>query len=133
MVLRTASEPVCEKTDVYLVDTMGELKALYAASDVAFVGGSMVPTGGHNVLEAAAVGLPVMFGPYMANFKEIARRVLSHNAAIQCQNKQDVIDSILALYEQPNFRNALAEKGKAFVEINQGAMTRIYKMLEQFI
>ena len=133
VVLRTASEPVCEKTDVYLVDTMGELKALYAASDVAFVGGSMVPTGGHNVLEAAAVGLPVMFGPYMANFKEIARRVLSHNAAIQCQNKQDVIDSILALYEQPNFRNALAEKGKAFVEINQGAMTRIYKMLEQFI
>lgn len=133
VVLRTASELVCEKTDVYLVDTMGELKALYAASDVAFVGGSMVPTGGHNVLEAAAVGLPVMFGPYMANFKEIARRVLSHNAAIQCQNKQDVIDSILALYEQPNFRNALAEKGKAFVEINQGAMTRIYKMLEQFI
>ena len=112
---------------------MGELKALYAASDVAFVGGSMVPTGGHNILEAAAVGLPVMFGPYMANFKEIARRVLSHNAAIQCQNKQDVIDSILALYEQPNFRNALAEKGKAFVQINQGAMTRIYKMLEQFI
>ncbi|MEY3881364.1 MAG: hypothetical protein RIQ94_2160, partial [Pseudomonadota bacterium] len=55
------------------------------------------------------------------------------NAAIQCQNKQDVIDSILALYEQPNFRNALAEKGKAFVQINQGAMTRIYKMLEQFI
>ncbi|MCX7107946.1 MAG: lipid IV(A) 3-deoxy-D-manno-octulosonic acid transferase [Methylococcales bacterium] len=133
VVSRTASEAVCKQTDVYLVDTMGELKALYAASDVAFVGGSMVPTGGHNILEAAAVGLPVMFGPYMANFKEIARRVLSDNAAIQCQNKQDVIDSILALYEQPNFRNALAEKGKAFVQINQGAMTRIYKMLEQFI
>ena len=93
----------------------------------------MVPTGGHNVLEAAAVGLPVMFGPYMANFKEIVRGVLNDKAAIQCQNKQDIIDSILVLYEQPDYRKALAEKGKAFVEINQGAMTRIYAMLEQYL
>ena len=133
VVSRTAGDAVCDTTDVYLVDTMGELKALYAASDVAFVGGSMVPTGGHNVLEAAAVGVPVMFGPYMANFKEIVRGVLNHKAAIQCQNKQDIIDSILVLYEQPDYRKVLAEKGKAFVEINQGAMTRIYAMLEQYL
>ena len=81
VVMRTAGDRVNTETDVYLVDTMGELKMLYAASDVAFVGGSMVPRGGHNILEAAAVGVPVMFGPYMVNFKEIARGVLSHNAA----------------------------------------------------
>ncbi len=133
VVSRTVGDTVCYTTDVYLVDTMGELKILYAASDVAFVGGSMVPTGGHNVLEAAAVGVPVMFGPYMANFKEIVRGVLNDKAAIQCQNKQDIIDSILVLYEQPDYRKALAEKGKAFVEINQGAMTRIYAMLEQYL
>jgi 3-deoxy-D-manno-octulosonic-acid transferase len=133
VVMRTAGERVYTETDVYLVDTMGELKMLYAASDVAFVGGSMVPRGGHNILEAAAVGVPVMFGPYMVNFKEIARGVLGHNAAIQCQNKNDIVNSILALYEQPDYREALADKGTAFVRQNQGAIARICAMLDQVI
>ena len=131
--MRSAGDRVYRETDVYLVDTMGELKMLYAASDVAFVGGSMVPSGGHNILECAAVGVPVMFGPHMANFKEIARGVLSHNAAIQCQNKDDIIHAILALYEQPSYREELSEKGKAFVLQNQGAVARICTMLDQVI
>ena len=97
VVMRTAGDRVYTETDVYLVDTMGELKMLYATADVAFVGGSMVPRGGHNILEAAAVGVPVMFGPNMFNFKEIARGVLSRDAAIQCQNKDDIVNSILTL------------------------------------
>ncbi len=133
VVMRAAGARVYAETDVYLVDTMGELKMLYAASDVAFVGGSMVPTGGHNILEAAAVGVPVMFGPYMDNFKEIARGVLSHNAAIQCQNKDELVNSILALYEQPAYRKALAEKGIEFVRQNQGAIDRICEMLDKVI
>jgi len=133
VVMRTAGDRVYAETDVYLVDTMGELKMLYAASDVAFVGGSMVPTGGHNILEAAAVGVPVMFGPYMDNFKEIARGVLSHNAAIQYQNKDGLVSSILALYEQPAYRKALAEKGMEFVRQNQGAIDRICAMLDKAI
>ena len=131
VVMRTTGGRTDTETDVYLVDTMGELKALYAAADVAFVGGSMVPAGGHNILEAAAVGVPVMFGPHMENFKEIARGVLSHDAAIQCQNKDELVKSILALYKQPDYRQALAEKGKAFVRYNQGAISRICTMLEQ--
>lgn len=133
VVMRTAGDKVFTETDVYLVDTMGELKMLYAASDVAFVGGSMVPRGGHNILEAAAVGVPVMFGPYMVNFKEIARGVLSHKAAIQCQNKDELINSIVALYEQPAYRNALAEKGMEFVRQNQGAIARICEVLDRDI
>jgi len=133
VVMRTAGSNVFKATDVYLVDTMGELKMLYAASDVAFVGGSMVPRGGHNILEAAAVGVPVMFGPYMVNFKEIARGVLGHKAAIQCQNKDELINSILALYEQPVYRNALAEKGMEFVRQNQGAIARICEVLDRDI
>jgi len=133
VVMRTAGDRVFTETDVYLVDTMGELKMLYAASDVAFVGGSMVPRGGHNILEAAAVGVPVMFGPYMVNFKEIARGVLSHKAAIQCQNKDELINSIVALYEQPAYRNALAEKGMEFVRQNQGAIARICEVLDRDI
>ena len=133
VVMRTMESRVYLETDVYLVDTMGELKMLYAASDVAFVGGSMVSRGGHNILEAAAVGVPVMFGPYMHNFKEIARGVLSQDAAIQCQNKNDVVNAILALYEQPAYRAALSEKGMEFVRQNQGAIGRICAILDQVI
>ena len=133
VVMRTTGARTYTETDVYLVDTMGELKALYAAADVAFVGGSMVPAGGHNILEAAAVGVPVMFGPHMENFKEIARGVLSHDAAIQCQNKDELVSAILSLYQESDYRQSLAEKGKAFVRYNQGAITRICTMLEQSI
>ena len=133
VVMRTAGDRVYTETDVYLVDTMGELKMLYAASDVAFVGGSMVPRGGHNILEAAAVGVPVMFGPYMHNFKEIAHGVLSQDAAIQCQNKAELVNAILALYEQPAYREALAVKAKAFVQQNQGAIARVCAMLDRVI
>jgi 3-deoxy-D-manno-octulosonic-acid transferase len=133
VVMRSTDQGCNQNTDIYIVDTMGELKMFYAASDVAFVGGSMVPVGGHNVLEASAIGTPVMFGPYMANFKEIAQGLLKQAAAIQCQNKDDVISAICALYAEPDTRIALAEEGKIFVRRNQGAMARICKMLDPVI
>ncbi|MGR8998866.1 MAG: lipid IV(A) 3-deoxy-D-manno-octulosonic acid transferase [Gammaproteobacteria bacterium] len=133
VVLRTAGEGIYTATDVYLVDTMGELKMLYAAADIAFVGGSMVPAGGHNILEAAAIGIPVLFGPYMANFKEIASGALNQGAAIQCQNADEIMNKILSLYKQPAYREALAERGKAFVSQNQGAIARICEILAQII
>ncbi|MFA6163013.1 MAG: lipid IV(A) 3-deoxy-D-manno-octulosonic acid transferase [Methylobacter sp.] len=130
VVMRTSDEACQQNADIYLVDTMGELKMLYAAADVAFVGGSMVPVGGHNVLEAAAVGVPVLFGPYMANFKEIAQGVLQQEAAIQCQNKDDIVSAMTALYADSEYRVQLIEKGKAFVRQNQGASTRICEILD---
>jgi 3-deoxy-D-manno-octulosonic-acid transferase len=129
VVLRTSKEKVSVDTDVYLADTLGELKMLYASADVAFVGGSMVPSGGHNILEAAAVGVPVMFGPYMTNFKEIAHGVLAVNAAIQCQDKQALELNLLLLYNQPSYRATLVENAKAFVIQNQGATDKICKTL----
>ena len=133
VVMRTAGEGINTQTDVYLADTMGELKMLYAASDTAFVGGSMVPAGGHNILEAAAIGAPVMFGPYMANFKEIAAAALNQHVAIQCQNEEEIVNKILELYKQPAYREALAKTGKAFVAQNQGAIARICEILTQTI
>lgn len=127
---RTAGDGIDRETDVYLADTLGELKMLYAASDAAFVGGSMVPTGGHNILEAAAVGVPVIFGPFMSNFKDIARGMLGHDAAIQCQNQADIMNAVLALHEQPAYRKTLAENGKAFVLANQGAIAGICEILD---
>lgn len=129
VVLRTSKEKLRLDTDVYLADTLGELKMLYASADVAFVGGSMVSSGGHNILEAAAVGVPVMFGPYMSNFKEIARKVLAANAAIQCEDEAALILNLLILYNEPSYRATLAENAKAFVIQNQGATDKICKTL----
>jgi len=133
VVMRTSGEMCHQYTDVYLADTMGELKMLYAASDVAFVGGSMVPVGGHNILEAAVVGTPVLFGPYMANFKEIVEGVLGQDAAIQCRDEGEINSAIVALYADSAYRRALAEKAKAFVLLNQGAVARIFDMLSRDI
>ena len=133
VVARTTGEPVTQITDVYLADTMGELKLLYAASDVAFVGGSMVPVGGHNILEASVIGVPVMFGPYMANFKEISRRVLEHKAAIQCNTPNEVTDNLLDLYQQDDQRVNLVAHGKQFILQNQGAINRIYDLLSEHL
>jgi 3-deoxy-D-manno-octulosonic-acid transferase len=111
---------------------MGELKMLYAAADVAFVGGSMVPVGGHNILEASAAGVPVLFGPFMANFKEIAQQALQHEAAIQCQNKAAIVDAICALYAEPSDRAKLAANGTTFILQNQGVTEKTYTLLSQY-
>jgi len=133
VVMRTSGEACHQLVDVYLADTMGELKMLYAASDATFVGGSMVPVGGHNILEALAVGTPVLFGPYMANFKEIAQGVLRHEAAKQCQDKNEIISAIVELHADAAYRRSIVEKGKAFVRENQGAIVKIIDILNQDI
>jgi 3-deoxy-D-manno-octulosonic-acid transferase len=129
VVMRTSGQICKAETDVYIADTMGELKMLYAVADVAFVGGSMVEVGGHNILEPAALGIPVMFGPYMANFKAIAAGVLTAQAALQCQNPQQISETLLLLYQQPEYRQLLADAGRAFVRQNQGVIEKIVLLL----
>jgi 3-deoxy-D-manno-octulosonic-acid transferase len=128
-VTRTSKKPCNLDTDVYLADTMGELKMLYATADVTFVGGSMVPVGGHNLLEASAIGVPVLFGPYMDNFKEIARKVLAHNAAIQCHSKEALVKAVQSVYSDTNYRNLLIDNGKSFVYRNRGVIEKLCVML----
>jgi 3-deoxy-D-manno-octulosonic-acid transferase len=129
VVARTSGLPCNLDTDIYLADTMGELKMLYASADVAFVGGSMVPVGGHNLLEAAAVGVPVLFGPYMANFNEIATKVIAHKAAIQCHDKEGISTAIQSVYSDTYYRSLLVDNGKAFIQANRGGIDRLCEML----
>jgi len=131
VVMRSEQAPVSVTTDVYVADSMGELKMLYASADVAFVGGSLVPVGGHNVLEPALVGVPVLFGPEMFNFKEIAERILAEQAAIQCSEPQAIVSAILQIKNDADFRIKMTAKAKAFVLRNQGATRRIADMLAQ--
>ncbi|WP_305906921.1 lipid IV(A) 3-deoxy-D-manno-octulosonic acid transferase [Methylomarinum sp. Ch1-1] len=130
-VMRSVNDACSSDTDVYIADTMGELKMLYAAADIAFVGGSMVPVGGHNILEPLAVGLPVMFGPHMINFKEIADKVLAMQAALQCLDEQHIIGTAKRLHADAAFRERLTEKGGEFLRRNQGATGRVCSILEQ--
>src|SRR5712672_1564906 len=77
-------------TQVVLVDSVGELAALYASADVAFVGGSLVPIGGHNLLEPAALGVPVLTGPHHSNSQDVARLLLRQGAALQVNDAREL-------------------------------------------
>ncbi|MFI3122764.1 MAG: 3-deoxy-D-manno-octulosonic acid transferase, partial [Methylococcales bacterium] len=134
-VTRTSNQPCENETDVFLIDTLGELKLFYATADLAFVGGSFAPIGGHNVLEPAAVGTPVLFGLEMRNFALIAEKMLTANAAIQCKSVAELENQIIKLYNQPELRKNLQHNAKNFVVQNQGATERIYQLLnlESFI
>jgi 3-deoxy-D-manno-octulosonic-acid transferase len=128
---RTSNQDCTLATDIYLADTMGELKMFYASADIAFVGGSMVNAGGHNPLEAAAIGVPVVFGPYMANFKQIADKIVAQNAAIQCTDQEELTKVIQNLYSDVSYRKLLIENGKLFVQANRGFTKKLCEMLMQ--
>lgn len=128
-ITRTSNQLCENEIDVFLIDTLGELKLFYATAELAFVGGSFVSVGGHNVLEPAAVGVPVLFGLEMQNFALIAEKMLIQNAAIQCENVADLENKIIELYNQPELRKKLILNAKNFVAQNQGATERIYELL----
>lgn len=121
--------PVSEDTEVIVADSMGELLKLYAASDVAFVGGSLVPVGGHNVLEACAVGLPVIFGPHMHNFDEISQLTLSRHAGKQVDSIPELVTAVATYLDDANLRFETGEKGKKLVQQNRGALERTSELI----
>ena len=131
--MRSTKQQCSLDTDIYIADTMGELKLLYGVADICFVGGSMVNVGGHNILEPAIMGTPIMFGPYMVNFKEISKDMLELSAAIQCANKQAVMDTVMYLYKDISYRADMASRAKEFVNNSQGATETTKKIIIQQI
>ncbi len=129
--MRSSGEQCTAEIDVYIADTMGELKLLYGVADICFVGGSMVPVGGHNILEPAVVGIPITFGPYMTNFKEIAKNVLDLGAAIQCMDNQAIKNAVILLNKDIDYRINMASKAKRFIKTNQGATERIERLITE--
>jgi 3-deoxy-D-manno-octulosonic-acid transferase len=115
---------------VLLGDSMGEMLMYYAASDVAFVGGSWAPIGGHNVLEPAALGLPVCFGPQMHNFLAARELLLEHQAAFETRDPAALAGQMLALLRDPQRRAAMGAAGQAAVSANRGALQRILARID---
>jgi len=106
---------------VLLVDTVGELPQIYAVSEIVFVGGSLVPVGGHNVLEASAVRKPVVFGPHMHNFREISRMLLDAGGGVMVSGKEELAEVMESLLVDEDLRLSMGSKGYALIRKNVGA------------
>jgi 3-deoxy-D-manno-octulosonic-acid transferase len=109
---------------VLLLDSIGELASLYRCADGVFVGGSLVPSGGHNILEPAAFGKIPVFGPSMENFAEIASRFLNAGAAVQVESPEDVGVAWIEFFREPERMRAMGERARNLVEDSRGATHR---------
>jgi 3-deoxy-D-manno-octulosonic-acid transferase len=118
---------------VLLVDTLGELTTLYASADAAFVGGSLVPIGGHNLLEPAALGLPVLTGPSHFNGKEVAQLLLARGAALEVKSAQDLVATLQRLLAQPAAREQIGIIGKEIIAANRGSVAKLIALIEPWL
>ena len=118
---------------VLLVDTVGELMNIYAMSDVAYVGGSLVPTGGHNLLEPASLGIPAIFGPCMTNFREIAGLALQYGAAVQVQDSKGFGDALADFAVSPELRHVIGQNGLKMMRANGGATERHLAFIKEVL
>ncbi|WP_426697465.1 lipid IV(A) 3-deoxy-D-manno-octulosonic acid transferase [Aeromonas hydrophila] len=123
-VRRTAGGAVGEHDKVYLGDTMGELPLMLAAADVAFVGGSLVKVGGHNLLEPAALGKPCLSGPAYFNFSDITRQLVAQGGAAVVADAAELGEQVSALLADESRRREMGEQARAVVLRNQGALAR---------
>ena len=128
-IMRSRRPADCSRTHVFIGDTMGELPLFYAASDVAFVGGTLVEGGGHNMLEPAALGLPVLFGPHVFNFAEISRRLIEAGGAQTVGDAASLGEAVVDYLNDADLRHATGARGRAFVEGNRGAGDRVVAMI----
>ncbi|MBF6617234.1 MAG: lipid IV(A) 3-deoxy-D-manno-octulosonic acid transferase [Candidimonas sp.] len=124
-VRRSQNEPPEATTQVLLGDTMGELLFLYALADVAFVGGSLVPTGGHNLLEPAALGKPVLTGPHLFNFLDIAAQMRDAGALTEITDAAELVTRIQRLWRSSERAERARVAGYKVLQNNQGALTRL--------
>jgi 3-deoxy-D-manno-octulosonic-acid transferase len=122
---RSQDAPVPADVAVVLGDSMGELFAYYACADVAFVGGSLLPLGGQNLIEACAVGTPVLVGPHTFNFEEAARLAIEAGAALRVADPAELARVAGALLADPVRRAAMAAAGRAFAGRHRGATERV--------
>ena len=130
---RGAHGVVGAEVTVFIGDTMGELPLFYAGADVAFVGGSLVPTGGHNVLEPAALGVPIVVGPHTFNFLEITRALISHGGAERVETVTELATVVVRLLENAKLRDATGSCGRELVERNRGAMAKLEAVLIPYL
>lgn len=120
-------------TDILIGDTMGELFTFYASADLAFVGGSFVKKGGQNPLEPAAVGLPILTGPYTFNFSTITEQLKQRNAEIQVNDVTELAEQVIFLLSNPMQCRQMGQEAKKFVEENKGSVLKQMQLIENLM
>ncbi len=128
---RSSQETLTNDLDIVVLDSLGELFSFYTLCDYAFVGGSLVPVGGHNVLEPILVGVPVLCGPFMQNSQSIVDVLCAEKAVIQVSNASDLVSAISLLHEDEILRKAQIERATRMIEDNQGALSRHLSEINQ--
>ncbi|MEZ8585528.1 3-deoxy-D-manno-octulosonic acid transferase [Vibrio cyclitrophicus ZF65] len=125
-ITRTSQQPITSNVEVYIADTMGEMLVLLGGSDVCFMGGSLVggKVGGHNLLEPAALQLPLLNGPSYFNFSEITDKLLEAQAVTICQNSNEIAGQLRELFSQPDLRKNRGLAAYQVVEQNRGALNK---------
>ncbi len=121
------------RADIVVLDTIGELSAVYQIATVVFVGGSLVDAGGHNILEPAVFGKPIVFGPHMQNFAEIAEAFLTNGAGVQVQSDRELEEVIQNLAADPVRRARLGAAARALVEANRGAKDKSLAVIARLL
>jgi 3-deoxy-D-manno-octulosonic-acid transferase len=132
-VARTEEQPCPAEASVFLGDTMGEVPLFYAASDIAFVGGSLVPIGGHNLLEPAALGLPLISGPHVYNAQDISDMFIDLGACRIVNDAAQLVVAVDNLLANPDEASTQGGKGLSIVQRNRGALARLLTLLEPLI
>jgi 3-deoxy-D-manno-octulosonic-acid transferase len=112
---------------------MGELPIFLAAADLAFVGGSLIPHGGHNVLEPAALGVPVLFGPHMFNFAAISALLLDAQAAVRVDTVEELGSIVANWLTDAQERSRYGENGRRVVQQNRGALDRLMALIDALL
>lgn len=131
LALRSLDQLPNADTDVMLGDTIGELLLFYAASDIAFVGGSLVPVGGHNLIEPAAIGLPVLTGPQLHNFTEISRLLQNAGTAQIVHDAKDIASCVNALFSAKELREKMGIRAREVITANSGALEKHLEWIEK--
>jgi 3-deoxy-D-manno-octulosonic-acid transferase len=123
---------VCSKPPVFILDTIGKLMDFYGLADIVFVGGSLINKGGHNILEPASLAKPILFGPQMFNFRDIADLFLENNACILVRNEEEIRKAIRDLLGNPAKMATLGQRAQGLIVENQGATRRTLELIKQY-
>ena len=124
----------CEKdTDILIGDSMGEMMSYFSISDIAFIGGSLSNNGGQNMLEAASLSKPIIFGPSVFNFEEISKKLLDDGSAMQVSSAEELMQAISELLLDNEKRKLIGQSAKTTFENNRGAVARVFKAIAPHI
>jgi 3-deoxy-D-manno-octulosonic-acid transferase len=125
--------PTCISRPVFILDTIGELLNYYSAADLVFVGGSLVKQGGHNILEPVSLKKPVIFGPYMFNFREISELFLANQAVLMVQNSQELTEKIKEIFSNNLLAEGMVERSYELMLKNRGATDKNIQIIKQVL